>query len=103
MSDQEIFDQEVEIRIVDVRFPKGNPNQLGLVDAALIISGIEIIICNLSVVRNKSKIMIIPPMYRDHMGVKQDVLKVPPTINEMMAEMILDIFIEVENGQPQIH
>ncbi len=93
---------DVDCRIASVRFPTNRKSLLGIVDVALTISGVEITICGLQVVRRKDIIKIIAPEYKDHNGINKSVLMVPEVINDQLVELIMDLFVEVENV-PSVH
>lgn len=101
-QDDETINREVDVRIVNVRFPRGKKSLIGLVDIALVVSGIEIIIANLTVNRNGDAIRIDGPKYRDPSGITRDVIIVPDAVNQVVADLIFSMFIEV-TGHESVH
>ena len=95
--------QDVQVTIANVRFPRGSKSLLGVVSVILSIGGVEITICGLSVIKKNGYIIIEPPTFRDSSGIKRSVLMVPDAINEVLADVVLSLFCEVENAPEQIH
>ena len=98
----ETIHREVDVRIVNVKFPRSRKSLIGVVDIALDIAGIQIIIANLSVHRFKDEIHIIAPKYRDACGINRDILLLPQEINEIVADLVLSLFVKVE-GDESVH